>query len=168
MRAGYAARRRDLHVAVTATLLVCVHAIARRVPVQAVPIEAAQGGMMEASRLLQASAVLLVIAALGGIAMVAVRFGRSVNPPNWLAMLHGFLAAAGITLLGYAVFAHGAGTVSAAALVLLLLAALGGVALSLRYKWKDLLLPAWLVWAHGLAAVVGFAAVLYAAFAAPP
>lgn len=114
--------------------------------------------------LLQTSVALFAIAALGGIAMATIRFARGVNPPAWLAMLHGLLAASGLTLLAYHVCVHGAGAAATAALVLFLAAAAGGATLSLRYKWNRLLLPAWLVVAHALVAVAGFVSLLYAAF----
>ena len=54
--------------------------------------------------------------------MALIRFGRQgSNPPAWLAMLHGFLAAAGLTLLTVAAL-----TVGIPGL------ALGGLALLLR------------------------------------
>ena len=118
----------------------------------------------ESTHLLLASVVLFAVAALGGITMAAIRFARGVNPPAWLAMLHGLLAAAGLTLLAYRVCVYGGSSVALAALVLFLAAAAGGATLSLRYKWRQVLLPAWLVVAHALAAVAGFVALLYAAF----
>ena len=116
--------------------------------------------------MLQVAAMVLVLAALGGLAMAGIRFGRRTNPPAWLAMLHGLLASAGITLLAYAVLVAGAGGRAQAALVLLLLAAAGGAVMSLQYKWKQRLLPAWLVMVHALAAVAGFVLLLLEAFGA--
>lgn len=121
----------------------------------------------EAVRLLQGSAALFALVALGGISMATIRFARGANPPAWLAMLHGLLAASGLTLLAYGVCTYGAGAAAYAALALLLLAATGGATLSLRYKWNRILLPGWLVAVHALAAVGGFVCLLYAAFVAP-
>lgn len=114
--------------------------------------------------LLQTATVLFAIGALGGVAMAAIRFGRAANPPAWLAMLHGLLAAAGLTLTGYAVLAHDASGTAPSAFGLLCVAALGGAVLSLRYKWNRILLPAWLVIAHALAALGGFVLLAYGAF----
>ncbi|HEX5663729.1 MAG TPA: hypothetical protein VFX93_09540 [Xanthomonadaceae bacterium] len=108
--------------------------------------------------------MLFAIGALGGVAMAAIRFARSANPPAWLAMLHGLLAAAGLTLTGYAVFAHNADGTAPSAFGLLCIAAVGGAVLSLRYKWNRILLPAWLVLTHALAAVAGFVLLAYGAF----
>ena len=57
---------------------------------------------MEPFQMLQVSTYLFGIAALGGVVMGLIRFKSGGNPPSWLAMLHGFLAAAGLTLLAYA------------------------------------------------------------------
>lgn len=146
----------NFHAAVTAALLACQPSDAEVLPMDAT----------ESVRLLQAAVALFAIAALGGITMAIVRFARGVNPPAWLAMLHGLLAGSGLTLLIWQVCAYGGSAAALAAVVLFVLAAAGGATLSLRYKWKQLLLPAWLVLAHALVAVAGFVALLYAAFAA--
>lgn len=52
-----------------------------------------------------------------------------------------------------------------AALALFVLAAVGGAVMSLAYKWRQRLLPAWLVIAHAIAAVVAFVLLGVAAFA---
>ena len=119
-------------------------------------------------QMLQTAAILFAIAALGGVLMASIRFARRVNPPAWVAMLHGLLAASGLTLLAYALCtqslgdAHGTASI---ALVLFLVAAAGGAVMSLAYKWKQRLLPAWLVVVHATAAVLGFLVLLFAAFA---
>ncbi|MGY0633382.1 hypothetical protein [Luteimonas sp. A478] len=110
--------------------------------------------------MLQAAVVLFTLAALGGLAMAGIRFAGKRNPPAWLAMLHGLLAAAGITLLAYTAYVGGAPALALAALLLFLLAAGGGSVLSLAYKWKQRLLPAWLVLAHAVLAVLGYALLL--------
>ena len=118
-------------------------------------------------QMLQTAAILFAIAALGGVLMAGIRFARKINPPAWVAMLHGLLAASGLTLLAYALCtqplgdAHGPATI---ALVLFLVAAAGGAVMSLAYKWKQRLLPAWLVLGHATAAVLGFLVLLFAAF----
>lgn len=111
---------------------------------------------MDAMSMLQVSTLLFLIAALGGLVMAGIRFAGKRNPPAWLAMVHGLLAAAGLTLLAYAALAVGVPGMAQLALLLLLLAASAGALLSLRYKWHHLLLPAWLVLTHATAAVLGF------------
>ena len=121
---------------------------------------------MEPSSMLRASTWLLVATAVGGVAMAYVRFARKVNPPSWLAMAHGLLAAAGLTLLAYASLTVGIPTLANWGLVLLLVAAAGGVVLNLGYHLQELRLPAWLVTLHALLAVAGFLLLLVVTFGA--
>lgn len=116
----------------------------------------------EMMRLLQAAAVLFTLAALGGLAMAGIRFMGRHNPPAWIAMLHGLLAAAGVTLLAYGWYAYGIPASALLALLLFLLAAAGGAVLSLGYKWKQRLLPAGLVIGHAVAAVAAYVLLLMA------
>jgi hypothetical protein len=119
---------------------------------------------MNAISMIRAATVLLTIGALGGMLMALIRFLRSQNPPSWLAMLHGFLAAAGITLLLYAAFTVGIPQLTKIGLVLLLIAALGGAVLNLRYQWqRELLPPSWLI-GHAVLAAIGFTLVLLSAW----
>ena len=86
-----------------------------------------RSGILNSTLLLQSSAWLLVITAAGGLVMAFPRFrGRGSNPPAWLAMLHGFLAAAGLTLLAFAALTVGIPGIALAGLALLLVAAGGG------------------------------------------
>ena len=78
---------------------------------------------MESALLIKTSLVLFTITALGGVVMAFVRLGRNVNPPSWLAMVHGLLAAAGLTLLLYGYFTVGLPTLACWALLLFLVAA---------------------------------------------
>lgn len=119
---------------------------------------------IEPMGMLQAAAGLFTLAALGGLVMAGIRFGGKRNPPAWLAMLHGLLAAAGITLLAYAALTRDVPDLAVIAVLLFVLAAGGGAVLSLAYKWKQRLLPSWLVIAHALLAVLGYALLLFAAF----
>ena len=119
---------------------------------------------MESATMLLTAVALFTLAALGGLLMAGIRFGGKRNPPAWLAMLHGLLAAAGLTLLAYATFTTGVPATANLALLLFLVAAGGGAILSLAYKWKQILLPAWLVVVHATAAVLAFVLLLAAAF----
>lgn len=116
---------------------------------------------MEPALILRTSSILLAVAAAGGLAMAGIRFAGDRQPPPWLAMLHGFLAAAAVTLLLYAALTVGLPGMALTALVLFLVAAGGGVILNLNYHWKQLPLPKWLVIAHALAAVAGFLLLLW-------
>ena len=98
--------------------------------------------------------------------MAVMRFAGKPLPPTPVAMLHGFLSAAALTLLIYAAATVGLPGRALAALVLLVLAAAGGAFLNLNYHWKQLALPKWLILAHAAAAVVGFLLLLSATWAA--
>lgn len=114
--------------------------------------------------MLRTATILLAITALGGVLMAGIRFGARHNPPAWVAMVHGLLAASGLTLLLYAICTTTVPPLATIALLLFLLAARGGAVMSLAYKWRQILIPAWLVVAHALLAVTGFVALLVAAF----
>jgi len=111
---------------------------------------------MDAQTMLRAAIVLLAITALGGLLMAGLRFSGRPTPPNPVAMLHGLLAASGLTLILYAAFTAGLPGGGWLGLVLLLAAVLGGLVLNLRYHWERLELPIWLVLVHAAVAVAGF------------
>jgi len=119
---------------------------------------------MDSFSMMRTAVVLLAIAALGGVVMAAIRFGREGMPPAWLAMLHGFLVASALTLLIYAAATVGVPGLALGAIVLFVLAALGGLVLNLSYQWKGLLLPKGLLVGHALTAVVGFVMLAIAAW----
>ena len=119
---------------------------------------------MNSALLIQSSAWLLVVTAAGGLVMAFIRFGgEGRNPPSWLAMLHGFLAAAGVTLLAFAALSSGIPGTAWAGLVLLLIAAGGGVIMNLGYHVQAAPLPKWLVGVHSILALVGVVLVVLAA-----
>jgi len=120
---------------------------------------------MEPNLILRTCAILLAIAAIGGATMAVMRFGGQPRPPAWLAMLHGFLAAAAVTLLLYASATVGLSLVANAALALFLVAAAGGAYMNLEYHWKMLPLPKWLVLVHAAIAVAAYLLLLAATFA---
>ncbi|MDQ2971986.1 MAG: hypothetical protein M3R20_03250 [Pseudomonadota bacterium] len=108
--------------------------------------------------------VLFAIAAAGGLVMASVRQFAQRNPPAWLALLHGLLAAAGLTLLLFAAFTVGIPTLAKGALILLLIAAAGGALMNLGYQWQQKLLPKPLMYGHIVIAVVGFIPLIVSAF----
>jgi len=120
---------------------------------------------MEPLTMLRTAAALFVIAASGGLVMAVIRLGAKRNPPIWLAMLHGLLGGAGLTLLIYAALAGDIARNAQIALALLLLAAIGGGVMNLAYHWRGRQLPAGLLLGHAALAVIGFALLLAAAFA---
>ena len=121
---------------------------------------------MEPLLTMKTASVLLTVAALGGLTMAGIRFGGKPQPPAWLAMLHGFLAAAAVTLLLYAYFTVGLPALACWALLLFLIAAGGGAFLNLNYHWKMQPLPIGLIVGHAGLAVVGFALLLAATWTA--
>ena len=54
---------------------------------------------MEPALMMQTATGLLAGSAAGGLIMAAMRFSGKPHPPISLAMLHGFLSAAALTLL---------------------------------------------------------------------
>jgi len=111
---------------------------------------------METQLMIRTAIVLLALTAVGGLLMAGIRFAGKPRPPNSIAMLHGLLAASGLTLLLYAGTVHGLPSTALLGIVLLIGAALGGLVLNLAYHTKELPLPIWLVLTHAAIAVVGF------------
>jgi len=122
---------------------------------------------MEPILTMQTSAVLLALSAVGGATMAVIRFSGKPHPPTWLAMLHGFISAAALTLLIYASLTVGLPAMANAAIAFFVVAAAGGAFMNLNFHWKLLPLPKWLVLVHAAIAVVGFLLLLGAVFARP-
>lgn len=106
--------------------------------------------------------VLLALSALGGIVMGLIRLAGRRNPPAWLAMGHGLLAAAALTLLLYGVFTLPMPRAAAWAALALVGAAIGGVTLNLGFDQKQRLIPRRLMTAHAVLAIAGVALLLLA------
>ena len=117
---------------------------------------------MDAFTMMKTAAVLLAIAALGGLLMAIIRFKGADRPPSSIAMLHGLLAGAALTLLLYAGATVGIPKLAMAATVLLVVVAAVGVSLNLMYHSKMLALPKQTVVIHGVVAVVAFIVLLLA------
>jgi len=108
------------------------------------------------------AAWLFGIAALGGIAMAAMRFSGKPHPPAAFAMGHGLLAAAGLTLLVYAAFTTGVPQLAKVSLALFLGAAAGGAYMNLNFHRKGQALPKAIVIGHGLTAAAAYVCLLLA------
>ena len=121
---------------------------------------------MEPTLVMQTTTVLLAISAVGGLAMAGIRFGGKPHPPSWLAMLHGFLSAAALTLLLYAWFTVGLPTLAKVAVVLFVIAASGGLLLNLKYHLNAVPLPKGIIVVHAGIAIVGFLLLLSATWTA--
>jgi hypothetical protein len=119
---------------------------------------------MDAISMLQAAVVLFAIAAAGGLVMAGIRLLARHNPPAWLSMVHGLLAAAALTLVAYAALMVGVPTPGGWALLLFVLAAAGGAAMNLLWQWRQRPLPVGLMIGHATLAIVGFLLLCVAAF----
>ena len=119
---------------------------------------------MNAVAMLQVAVLLFALTAAGGLVMAGIRLLRKHNPPAWLSMVHGLLAAAALTLVAYAVLAGGAPSPAGWALVLFVLVAGGGAAMNLLWQWRQRPLPVPLMLGHGAAAVVALVLLVAAAF----
>ena len=117
--------------------------------------------------MLETSATLFGLAALGGLGMALIRTSRKINPPIWIAMVHGLLGAAGLTLLAWVVLKVGADNYAQLSLLLFLLAAAGGAWLNLRFHWRNQPLPMGFMWGHGLLAVIAFGLLLLSISSTP-
>ena len=116
---------------------------------------------MEPALMMRTALALLTLTALGGVVMAVIRSSREANPPSWLAMAHGLLAGAALTLLLYAYFTVGLPTLACWSVVLLGLAALGGVYLNLGYHTKGVPIPKGIMWGHGAIAVLAYVLLAY-------
>jgi hypothetical protein len=106
-------------------------------------------------------AILFALAALGGVFMASLVFRGRPHPPMGIAIVHGLAAAAGLVVLLFAVMGGQAPGLAKGALVLFVLAALGGFALFAMHLQRKAL-PRPVVAVHGLVAVVAFALLLVA------
>lgn len=99
--------------------------------------------------------VLFGIAALGGVTMAVIRFRGAERPPTGLALLHGAVAAAAIIVLIVAMLSAPNAAQARTALVLFIVAALGGFYLFAQHVQKRAL-PIPIILVHALIAVIGF------------
>lgn len=107
--------------------------------------------------LLKLAALLLALAVVGGLVMALLRAFGKRNPPDWLPPLHGLAAAGGVCLLIVAAATGGAAPWVQIAIGILLLAAIGGIMIHVRYHRRGWLIPAGYVWLHLLLALAGSA-----------
>ena len=121
---------------------------------------------VDALLFMQTALGILVATAAIGLVQLVIRFAGKPWPPAWMAMLHGLLAAAAVTLLSFASFTVGLPMMANLALIAFLLAALGGVLLNLGFQWQAKPLPRSIVVLHALVAAGGFVLLLIAVLAA--
>lgn len=123
---------------------------------------------MDAQTMLRTAVVLLAVTALGGLLMAGMRFSGRPHPPTLITMVHGLLAASGLTLVLYMAFTAGLPGGGWAGLALLLLAVLGGLVLNLRYHWERRELPMSLVLGHAALAAAGLVVLAISVWNAVP
>ncbi len=113
---------------------------------------------------MQAAAIVLGLAALGGLTLVIIRLKGTPLPPTALAVGHGLVAATGVALLIYAAVSTGVPQLAQFALGVFVVAALGGLFVFATYHLKGRPLPIPLILGHGLLAVTGYVLLLVAYF----
>jgi hypothetical protein len=105
---------------------------------------------------------LFAVAALGGLTLAVLHFQKK-NLPLPLALIHGLLGAAGLVTLLLFVLNSGTSSKAAVALIIFVVAALGGFYL-FSFHLRKKRLPSTVVIIHALAAVSAFGILLVATF----
>ena len=105
--------------------------------------------------------VLFALAALGGLYMASVVFRGAERPPTAIALVHGAAAAAGLIALIVAVMGMTDPGLARTALIVFIVAVLGGAFLFAQHM-QNKALPKNVVAIHGLVAVTGFVILLVA------
>jgi hypothetical protein len=113
---------------------------------------------------MEIAAILFVLTALGGGGIAAIRLAGRPQPPTWVALMHGGLAALSIAFLGYTAATSGIPMLGQIALGVFVLAALGGVTIFLLFHRRGKPLPIPLVIGHGLFALLGVGLLLVSVF----
>jgi hypothetical protein len=113
---------------------------------------------------MQAAAIVLLLAAIGGLTLAVVRLRGASWPPLWMALGHGLVAAVGVGLLAYAAATQGIPTLAQVALAIFVVAGLGGATLLLGFHLRSKPLPIPLVLGHGVIAATGYVLLLLSVF----
>jgi hypothetical protein len=114
---------------------------------------------------MQAAAIVLALAALGGLTLAVIRIRGAPWPPLWMALGHGAVAAAGIGLLIYAAMSpEGIPVLAKIALGIFVVAAAGGAGLLLGFHLRSKPLPIPFVVFHGLLAATAYVLLLLSSF----
>ena len=85
---------------------------------------------------MQAAAIVLGLAAFGGLTLAGIRLSGTPRPPTWMALGHGGVAAVGLVLLISAAVSPGIPLLAQVALGIFVLAALGGAAIFLGFHMR--------------------------------
>lgn len=109
---------------------------------------------------MQWAAIILGLAALGGLTLAGIRLSGVPRPPTWLALGHGAIAATGLGFFAYDAATSTIPALAQISLAVLVLAALGGITLFMGFHVREKPLPIPLVIGHGIAAVTGYVLLL--------
>ena len=112
---------------------------------------------MEPYIAISTSAGIFGAAALGGMGMAVVRLGEAPRPLSAIALLHGMLAAAGLSLLLYMTCTAGIPPTAQIAAGLMVVVALAGGWMTLRLPARRRALPVMPVMVHATVALLGLA-----------
>ena len=113
---------------------------------------------------MQAAAIVLGLAAVGGLTLATIRMRGTPRPPTWMALGHGVAALIGLGLLIKEANNPGIPQLAQIALAVIILAALGGSTLFLGFHMRQRALPIPLVIGHGLIAATGYVLLLVTIF----
>ncbi len=118
--------------------------------------------------LVRAAAWLFAAAVAFGAAMAALRFGFERPSPRWLRRTHGGFAGLGLAALGVASIGADAPRLAGVALVLLTLAAVGGLVTTRARRWRLPVSTEALAFVHLSVAALGVVVLLAAAIGGRP
>jgi hypothetical protein len=119
---------------------------------------------LQRRNIVELAAVVLGLAALGGLTLAGIRLLGTPRPPTWMALGHGAAAVTGVALLSYAAWATGVPGLAQVALGLFVLAAFGGAVIFFGFHLRDRPLPIPLVIGHGLIAITALSLLLLSIF----
>lgn len=112
------------------------------------------------------AAIILGMAALGGLMMVGIRLSGSPLPPTWLAIGHGLIAVTGLATLAYAAVDPGIPQMAQIALGVIVLAAMGGSLMFVLFHLRGRALPVPLMLGHAALASAGLGMLLFTVYQA--
>jgi hypothetical protein len=118
-------------------------------------MDASTVAMMGGSTMIKIATLLVALTAGGGAILAGIRFMGADRPPTSMAMMHGVMATAALTLLLYAAFTVGVTPQIQIAIGALVIAGLIGTALHLMFHDKMLKLPIAMILVHGAFGLAG-------------
>ena len=100
-----------------------------------------------------AAAIILSLAAAGGLVVASFPLRGIDRPPTWLALGHGVVAATGVGILIYAAATQPLPQLALVSLGMFVLAGVGGITMFAGFHLREKPLPKLLVIGHGILAV---------------